>query len=123
MVRFVEEIEKAKTFAKLVHAYFWDEEKQDLEFFGKRLKAQDDIDGRPKSLDMENFEIDSVYSESITFVAGGDWQEGTSVKLCKAFSKNELMRCPFEPRNHMSRTEIKDNLKKLIARAIGEGIG
>jgi len=120
MLRFVEDaVEDNKKFAKLVYDFFWDEEKQELDFYHRRRDMIKKIEGWPKGLDLENFGVNSVRANSIVFVAGGDWQDMANVTLCKHFSRNELVFKPFEGNSVIAAKDIKKNLQKLISLATG----
>ena len=118
MVRFIETIKFNPAFAKAIYNAFYDSEKEDLDFYGRRFKYKKEWEGWPHGLDMENFEIDSIHSESITFVSGGDWQDMVPVSL--GLYKGKLCWTPFDPRSNMSRTEINCACKDLINCAEGQ---
>jgi len=122
MLRFLEGNEKDwKKFAKLVYDFFWDEEKDWFDFYGRRFDMVKKIEGWPEKLDLENFEVNSVGVNYISFVAGGDWQEMVPVTLCKHFTQNKLVFKPFDAQLEMTSRRITDALRDLAAMATGEG--
>jgi hypothetical protein len=118
MVRFIESIKFNSAFAKAIYDAFYDPEKEELDFYGKRFKYKKKWEGWPDGLDMENFEIDSLGSEHIVFVSGGDWQEMVPVAL--RLYKGKLIWCPFESYTKKSNVEIKCACKDLISCAKGQ---
>ena len=118
MVRVIETIKFNPAFAKAIYDAFYDPEEGKLDFYSSRFKYKKELEGWPDGLDMENFEVDSIHSESIVFVSGGDWQDMVSVSL--GLYKGKLCWTPFDPRSDMSRTEINCACKDLINCAEGQ---
>ncbi|MDR2650116.1 MAG: hypothetical protein LBB94_10435 [Clostridiales bacterium] len=113
MIRFIETIKFNPAFAKAVYDVFYNTEKDKLDFYGKRYHL--DLDGWPKGLDMENFEIDYIGPDSLVFLSGGDWQEMVPVTLRLKRDSRKLIWCPFDsyPKRN-SKIEIKLGLRDLI---------
>jgi hypothetical protein len=112
MIRFIETIKFNPVFAKAVYDAFYDSEEQKLDFYGKRHNLK--FDGWPKGLDMENFEIDYIGSDSLIFLGGGDWQKMVPVTLCLKGDSHTLIWKPFDAYTSKSATEIKLGCQDLI---------
>jgi len=113
VIRFIESIQFNPAFAKAVYDMFYDSENENLDFNGLRYEMMTKIDGWPKGLDMENFEMVSIGRDYIVFVSGGDWQEMIPVTL-RLGKNTKFIWSPFEPYTENSRTEIKCACQDLI---------
>ena len=118
MVIFVESVQFNPDFAKAVYDAFYDPEREQLDFYGKRLSYKKKWEGWPEHLDMENFDLVGFGSDHLTFQSGGDWQEGASVSLY--LKKGKLCWVPFDAYTKRSRIEIKCACKDLINCAEGQ---
>jgi hypothetical protein len=112
MIRFIETIKFNPAFAKAVYDAFYNSEKKKLDFYGNRYHL--DLDGWPKGLDMENFEIDYIGPDSLIFLSGGDWQEMVPVTLCLKRDSRILIWKPFDAYTSKSAAEIKIGCQDLI---------
>ena len=112
MIRFVETIKFDQEFAKAIYDTFYDFEKEKLDFFGKRNYCIKKYKGWPDGLDAENFEVDAIYSNSIIFVSGRDWQEMIPVKL--VLLNGKLYWTPYDSYTKMGQIDIKCACNDLV---------
>jgi hypothetical protein len=107
MLRFKESSDDdKKKFARLLYRQFYRD--GEWRFNGNEIAK---IDGWPKRLDIENFEIRAVGSDYVCFEAGGDWQQMTLCSVKKAFNKNTLRIVPFDYYSEMNAVDIAAGLE------------
>jgi hypothetical protein len=109
MFRFVETSDKdAKKFAQLLYKQFFID--GDWKFGGNDVAG---IKGWPERLDIENFELHSVGSDHVSFMAGGDWQQMVICSIVKDWNKDILKITPFDFYPEMSVEDKKTALERL----------
>jgi hypothetical protein len=111
MIRFIETVRFDANFAKKVYALFFDPRKGKCNLYWRaKFKS---IKGWPEGLDTENLEIVSFTSDSLTYWAGGDWQEGAEVTLQLDLKGGKLRWLPFDAYIKKSSAEIKNAVADL----------
>jgi hypothetical protein len=105
--------EDKKKFARLLYKQFFID--GGWRFSGNEVAK---LDGWPKGLDIENFEMYAAGDDFVCFIAGGDWQEMALCSIAKTWNKNSLKITPFDYHKEMNAADMKAALERLRMAAL-----
>jgi hypothetical protein len=91
---------------------FFKNDNGEIDVQGNRYKLQD-LDGYPKGLDLENFEIFDIGGDYVTFIGGGDWQEMERFTVAEKDGKIAIIPLYDGEGVHVSKRDSKRRLKEI----------
>ena len=86
---------------------------EELDFYGNKYKLKD-LPGFPKEIDLENFDVIGIYSKTIDFSAGGDWQQSLNFSMLMEDGKLIITNI-FNSMLKQNAKQIKQRKKLIIA--------